>query len=225
MRRDHLIPPFAEVNPDYDLDVTALLISYCIGDDRDPDEVIDIKGPGDFRVDSKLRDAIRAIPLDSTDDLSTDDLDVQETRIPPQGPGMAYQIEVWLQNPWIVGVATNLVAAGIMAGCNKLWRTYRKTQPAEPNPGDAAAARTHTYALPPPQQQLVDYAKSIVAQHYTIDGDLTDINLSLSESSSEWKFRGTALLSANDGRTFEVSIDYDNDGLRQSRIVRKHSEP
>jgi hypothetical protein len=37
MRR-HQTPPWMEVNPDYDLDVSALMVTYCIGDDRDPDE-------------------------------------------------------------------------------------------------------------------------------------------------------------------------------------------
>ncbi|MDT5233736.1 MAG: hypothetical protein QOJ56_2542 [Mycobacterium sp.] len=48
MRRDHLIPPSAEVNPAYDLDATALLVAYCIGDDRDPDEVVATVGAGRF---------------------------------------------------------------------------------------------------------------------------------------------------------------------------------
>src|ERR1700730_598197 len=64
MRRDHLIPPSAEVNPAYDLDATALLVAYYIGDDRDPDEVVAIVARGDFRIDTKLRDEIRAIPID-----------------------------------------------------------------------------------------------------------------------------------------------------------------
>lgn len=185
--------------------------------------MIDLKGPGDFRIDSTLRDAIRAIPLDSTDDLSTDDLEVQETRIPAQGPGVGYQIEVWLQT-LPPDIAKGLIIAPVVAGWKKLWRKYRKPPPAQSNPPENAPEQPHTFTVPP-QQQLVSYAKSVVAEHYTIEGDLTDLNVNLSESPSGLKFSGTALLNANDGRTFEVRIDYDNDGLRQSRIVRKHPEP
>jgi hypothetical protein len=228
MRKDHPLftSPFREVNPHHDLDAFALLVSYCIGDDRDPDEVIDLNGPGEFHIDSTLRDAVRAIPVESTDHhLSTDDLDVEEVAIPAQGAGgIGYHIMVWLQT-LPPNIATGLVTTAIAAECSKLWRTYRKPRQAEPNSEGAAAAPTHKYVGPPPQQQLMNYAKALVDQHYTIEGDLTEINVTLSETSSEWKFSGTALLSANDGRTFEVSIDYDNDGLNLYRVVRKHPEP
>jgi hypothetical protein len=60
MRRDHPILPHWDVNPTYDFDAANLLLTYCIGDDTDPDEVIDIRARGDFRIDSALRDEIRA---------------------------------------------------------------------------------------------------------------------------------------------------------------------
>ena len=47
MRRDHPILPHWDVNPTYDFDAANLLLTYCIGDDTDPDEVIDIRARGD----------------------------------------------------------------------------------------------------------------------------------------------------------------------------------
>jgi hypothetical protein len=119
MRRDHPIFSLAEVNPGYDLDAKALLVTYCIGDDRDPDEVIDIQANGDFRIDDALREESRAILLGSTDELSADDLDVQEAKIPPQGTGIAYQFELWLQ-AFPPNIVAGLITAGILAGCAEL---------------------------------------------------------------------------------------------------------
>jgi hypothetical protein len=132
VRRDHEIFSLAEINPRYDLDAKALLVTYCIGNDQDPDEVIDIQARGDFRIDDTLRNEIRAILLDLTDELSADDLDVQEAKISPQGTGMAYQFELWLQNPWVIGLSTNLIAIGILDGCKRLHDRFRRNTPPVP---------------------------------------------------------------------------------------------
>lgn len=213
MRRDHQILPFAQVNPDYDLDATALVLTYCIGDDRDPDEVIDVRANGDFRIDDTLRAEIRAILLDSADDLSADDLDVQETQIVPMGTGLAYQFELWLQ-ALPPNIVAGLIVAGILTGCDRLKTRFRR--PVSPT------ASTNTFALPP-EQQLVGYAKILIAEHYAVQGDdLTSLNVEITESPSVLKFSGTADFSEAGGRAFHVIVDYDAHSWKQIRIVRKH---
>jgi hypothetical protein len=218
MNRDHWIPPFAEVNPGYDLNASALLLTYCIGDDRDPDELIDVKASGDFQIDSTLRDEIRAILLDSADSLSADDLDVQETRIPGQGPGVAYQIEVWLQNPWVIGLSTNVIAAGIITGWKKLWQKYHHTVPPPPASADRYA--------PSPEQELASYAETLVTFNYSVvQGELTTLNVEITDAPSNLVFRGTADFSDANGRTFHVSIDQNTYGWRLTHIIREHPKP
>jgi hypothetical protein len=216
MRRDHPLFSLAEVNPGYDLDAKVLLVTYCIGDDQDPDEVIDIEARGDFRIDATLRDEIRAILFDSTDDLSADDLYVREAKMPPQGTGMAYQFELWLQNPWTIGIATNLIAAGILTGCNKLRHKYRrKTPPAAPPTVKPVLS---------PEENVTRYVQSVTGRHYRPNQTLTLLNFSVTERHSDQELSATVDLSEHDGRTFHVSIDYQAHGWRLTHIVRKHPE-
>lgn len=214
MRRDHPIFSLSEVNPGYDLDAKALLVTYCIGDDRDPDEVIDIQANGDFRIDDALREEIRAILLDSTDDLSADDLDVQEAKIPPQGTGMAYQFELWLQNPWTVGLATNLIAAGILTGCNKLRQKYRRKAP--------PATPTTVKPVLSPEEMVIRYVQGVTSRHYQPNQTLTVLNFSVTERHSDLELSATVDLSEHDGRAFHVSIDYQARGWRLTHIVRTY---
>lgn len=210
MRRDHPIFVLAEVNPSYDLDAKALLVTYCIGDDQDPDEIIDIQASGDFRIDSALREEIRAILLDSADGLSADDLDVQEAKIPPQGTGMAYQFELWLQNPWVVGLATN----AIWTGCAALRNKYRrKTAPTTP-PTVKPVLTT--------EETVIRYVQSVTGQHYSSKQTLTVLNFSVTERHSDLELSATVALAEHDGRTFHVSIDYQARGWRITHIVRQH---
>jgi hypothetical protein len=210
MRRDHPIFSLAEVNPGYDLDAKALLVTYCIGDDQDPDEVIDIQASGDFRIDDTLRQEIRAILLDSADRLSADDLDVQEAKIPPQGTGMAYQFELWLQNPWVVGLATN----AIWAGCATLRNKHRRKAPPATSPSVKPVLS--------PEELVIRYVQSVAGQHYRPNQTLTVLQFSVTERHSDSELSATVDLGEHDGRTFHVTIDYQARGWRLTHIVRKH---
>jgi hypothetical protein len=177
--------------------------------------VIDLRTHGDFRIDSTLRDEIRAMPLDSADDLSADDLDVQETRIQPMGPGLAYVFEVWLQPPTL-NVAGTLIGAGILAGCKRLKTRFSRLV--------SPTASTNTYALPP-EKNLPSRAKFIIGQHYTVQGDLRTMNVEITDSPSLLEFSGTADFSEKGGRTFHVIIDHNAYRWKLTQIVRKHPEP
>jgi hypothetical protein len=216
VRRDHPIFSLSEVNPGYDLDAKALLVTYCIGDDRDPDEVIDIQANGDFRIDDALREEIRAILLDSTDELSADDLDldVQEAKIPPQGTGMAYQFEIWLQNPWTIGLATNLIAAGILKGSNTLRQKYRRNAP--------PATPPTVKPVLSPEENVIRYVQSVTGRHYQSNQTLTVLNFFVTERNSDLELSATVDLSEDDGRTFHVTIDYQGRSWRLTHIVRTY---
>jgi hypothetical protein len=213
MQKDRPVPHWWEVNPAHDFDATALVLTYCIGDDRDPDEVLDIRGRGDFRIDSTLRDELRQIPL--TNGLSADDVDVQETRMPPQGIGMAAMFETWVQAmpPNIVG---SIVGGAIMTGCAKLWNKYRhKTPPQQPSA---------TPSPIPPEELFSKHAGGVIAEHYSINENLTPLTLVITETHSAYEQSGTVEMYERNGRIFHVEISSPAEGWRVVHIIRQHPE-
>jgi hypothetical protein len=188
------------------------VLTYCIGDDRDPDEVLDIRGRGDFRIDSTLRDELRQIPL--TSGLSTDDVQVQETRMPPQGIGMAAMFETWVQAmpPNIVG---SIVGGAIMAGCAKLWNRYRHKAPPQ---------RPSSTSSMPPEELFRKHAGGIIAQHYSIHETLVPLNLVITEMHSAYEHSGTVDMCERRGRIFHVEISSPAEGWRVVHIIRQRPE-
>jgi hypothetical protein len=214
VQKDRDRPPWWEVNPAHDFDASALVLTFCIGDDRDPDEVFDIRGSGDFRVEAGLRDDVRQILLSLG--LTADELDVQETRMPPQGTGMAAMFETWVQAmpPNVLG---SVIGGAIMAGCAKLWNKYHKRTPAQqPQP-------TVTVSISP-EDLFSKHAGGIIAQHYSINETLTDLNLVITQTYSPYSHSGSVDKCESTGRTFHVEISSPADGLRVTHIIREHPE-
>lgn len=116
MRRDEPITwPLGTVrNPDHDRDASLLWLRFCIGDENDPDEVIEIRAHGQYRIDGALRDEIRSLPLESAADLSPSDIEMRETQLHPQGVGEPYLIDVWVL---LQGLPANVVGSAIWDGC------------------------------------------------------------------------------------------------------------
>jgi len=213
VQRDRSVPHWWEVNPAHDFDATALVLTYCIGDDDDPDEVFDVRGRGDFRIDSTLRDELRQLLL--TNGLSVDDVDVRETRMPPQGTGMAAMFETWVQAmpPNITG---SIIGGAIMTGCAKLWNKYRqKVPPQQPSATPSIS----------PEDLFEKHAGGIIAQHYSIGETLASLNLVITETHSAYDHSGTVDMCEHEGRIFHVDISSPVHGWRVVHIIRQHPEP
>jgi len=214
MRRDHQIPPLGIVNPDYDFDAGVLLLTYCIGDDDDPDEVIDVHARGGFRVDAALRDEIRAIALTG---ISAGDVETQETRIPPQGTDLAAMFETWLTEPLTLNVAGSVIGGVILNGCAKLWQKHRRPAPPQQAP--------QTKPSISPEELFGKHAGGTVAQHYTTHETLTEVNLAITHTHSPYEHSGSVDLCERDGRTFHVDISSPVDGWRVTHIIRQRPTP
>jgi hypothetical protein len=121
MRKDKPYPfPFGvPANPNLDRDVTMLVLRICIGDDKDPDEIIDIRAHGNFRIDDSLRAAIRAAAVDSIGGLSADDVDVRETELHPMG-ATAHLFDIWVQAQ-AMNVPASVIGAAIWDGFKQIW--------------------------------------------------------------------------------------------------------
>lgn len=217
MEKDRERPHWWEANPAHDFDATTLVLAFCIGDDRDPDEVFDIRGHGEFRVEAKLRDDVRQILL--SHGLSADDVDVQETRMPPQGIGMAAMFETWVQAmpPNIVG---SMIGGAITTGCAKLWNKYRRNTPAQQSSATPPPP-TVTSSIPP-DELFTKHAGGRIAEHYSINENLKSLNLVITETHSAYSHSGTVDMCESSGRTFHVEISSPADGLVVVHIVRQH---
>jgi hypothetical protein len=200
-------------NPDQDHDVTALVLRFCIGDDQNPDEIIDIRASGNFRIDDSLRAAIRAVPVDALEGLSPDDIDVRETELHPMGV-TAHLFDVWLQAQ-ALALPTNVIGAAIWDGCKQVWQK-----------GAAAMgynAADDRFALPPEKAILVP-AESALREDLDVQGELTQISVNITDASSGFKFTGSVVLRAEDGRDFELSVDHDLHRCTTVRIRPKRSK-
>lgn len=141
MRKDRPITfPFGSPGtPHQDRRASFLWVRYCIGDDHDPDEVVEVKGHGDFQIDSTLRADIRAIPPQAPDDD-----DVRETQIHPMGVAEPYLIDVWVQ---LQGLPANVIGSAIWDGWKTLGRAIHRR-------GQSRRSGGTPVSLPPEQHLL-----------------------------------------------------------------------
>lgn len=65
----------------------------------------------------------------------------------------------------------------------------------------------------------------MIQEHYTVQGNLTSLNVEVKESPSLLEFRGTADLSEEGGRSFHVIIDYNAYQSQLAHIIRKRPAP
>jgi hypothetical protein len=164
-----------------------------------------------IRIDSTLRDEVRQLLL--TNGLSADDVDVQETRMPPQGAGMAAMFETWVQAmpPNVVG---SMIGGAIMTGCAQLWNKYRKTPPQQPSATPSI----------PPEVLFSKHAGGRIAEHYSINETLEPLNLIITETHSANAHSGTVDMCERKGRTFHVEISSPAHGWSVVHIIREHPE-
>jgi hypothetical protein len=149
-KQDPALAPGVSESPGGDLDATFLWLRFRIGDENDPDDVIEIKVSGDFRIDDALRDEIRSLPLKSDADLTADDVEMRERQIRPMGTGQPIWFDILVQAQ-MQGLPANAVGAAIWDGCKALVRRLRS----ESTTAEIDADQAHTYA-PPPEQQLLN---------------------------------------------------------------------
>jgi hypothetical protein len=218
MRRDEPSVPWPfgiPATPDQDRDASFLWVRYCIGDELDPDQVIEVKAPGPFRIDNSLRDEIQAV-LPAA--LHADDL--RETQIRPMGVGEPYLIDVWVTGI-LVGLATHAIWDQWKSLATKIGRPVSRT---ESNAGefDADQLRKQTAMA---EQQLLGNAKGLAMQHYpTLQGVLTPLSTTIKQLRSASSFSGTAVLRDEGGSTFTVIMDYDLHGWTMDQITRSYPE-
>jgi hypothetical protein len=90
MRRDEpSFGPFSTEDPADGIDVSALHVRYCIGDDEKPDEIVELRANGAFLTDSKIKAEITELPV------AANDIYVRAAHVPGQGVA-AYVLAVWL---------------------------------------------------------------------------------------------------------------------------------
>jgi hypothetical protein len=88
---------------------------------------------------------------------------------------MAAMFETWLQNPWTVGLATNVITTGILTGSAKLWNKYHRKTPTQ---------RPSVTPSISPEELFSTRAGSTIVQHYSIYETLMPLNLVVTEDTS-----------------------------------------
>ena len=86
---------------------------------------------------------------------------------------MAAMFETWLQNPWTVGLATNVITTGILTGSAKLWNKYHRKTPTQ---------RPSVTPSISPEELFSTRAGSTIVQHYSIYETLMPLNLVVTET-------------------------------------------
>lgn len=207
-------PGHVQIDPNYDVETPHLRVRYCIGDEDNPDEVLDLNaGGGFFLIDDTVRDEVRALSVDSAD------LHVREAHLQPFGVA-SYWIDVWL-----TGVGVSLVSDIAWAQLHRLKRRFgpNSRTPFNAAEFDEIQARDHTQLA---EQKTLAYARAKVAEHYTVNGTLTALGVEIKEMNSTSEFSGTAVLRDDGGSTFTVIAEFDGGGSWiASRIIRSYPAP
>ncbi|MDT7760759.1 MAG: hypothetical protein QOC63_179, partial [Mycobacterium sp.] len=159
MRRDEpSFGPFSTEDPADGIDVSALHVRYCIGDDEKPDEIVELRANGAFLTDSKIKAEITELPV------AANDIYVRAAHVPGQGVA-AYVLAVWLV-PGTVGVLSTLAYNKIQALKHRYARPLSRTE------SNAAAfdADQVRHATPLAEQQLQDVAKTFISGTFPAQG-------------------------------------------------------
>jgi hypothetical protein len=214
MRRDEVMP-FTTDNPGDGMDVSALWVRYCIGDDDKPDEIVELRANGAFQTDSKIKAEITALPVPA------DDLYVRAARVPGMGFA-AYVLSVWVQ-PAAQGVLGSMAYDKIQNLKHKYGRPVTRT---DSNAAEFDADQIRR-ATPLAEQQLQNEAKTYIGGHFPVQGDLTVLGVDIQDLRSASAYSGTVVLRDDGGTSFTVFLDYEvggDYGWQAARVVASYSE-